>query len=328
MEQSTALKGLSRFLVAHEPCGAGFDVSHPAGLGSGRVSMTCRGCGETYEYATATIEFEREIELEPLAVDATAPADPAAPGGAAVVTPPPAPPPELKAENEDEDRPETKPGPPPPEPRRHSSGRRTRDRAIVAVLLIFAFAALAYAGIRLARDRSSSSSSSTGAPANTTAAAAPKATKQAPAKRSKPVTRPAAGEKLVRTARFSLVVPRDWTRRTEGGGLLLSAPGGAGASIWAFYESNPQMSMPTMTAETARYLRSRPPGGSLSGPTRLRVGGYPAFELRDRGRSGSQTARGVLAGPYRYLAVEEVRAGASASARAAADRALRSFRPR
>jgi hypothetical protein len=359
VEQSTALKGLSRFLVAHEPCGAGFDVSHPAGLGSGRVSMTCRGCGQTYEYATATIEFEREIELEPLATDAAAPAN------AAVVVPPlppsPPPPPELEALPEAGPEAETgleaepEPEPPPPESKQRGQAHRLRDRTIVAALLVFAFAALAYAGVRLAHDRSSSSSS-TGAGGGTTAAAPATATgqggggaakqggtgsaakakrgsgtgttKQAPAQRAKPATRPAAGEKLVSTARFSLIVPRDWTRRTEGDGLLLSAPGGAGASIWAFYESNPRMSLPAMSEETARYLRSRAADGSLSGPTRLRVGGHPAFELRDRGPSGSQTARGVLADPYRYLALEEVRAGAPASARAAADRALRSFRPR
>ena len=59
------LQGLSRFLVQHERCGAGFDVAHPAGLGSGRVSITCRGCGARHEYATATIEVERELKIEP-----------------------------------------------------------------------------------------------------------------------------------------------------------------------------------------------------------------------------------------------------------------------
>src|SRR5881397_2138089 len=63
--QPGMLQGLSRFLVQHERCGAGFDVAHPAGLGSGRVSITCRGCGARHEYATATIEVERELSFEP-----------------------------------------------------------------------------------------------------------------------------------------------------------------------------------------------------------------------------------------------------------------------
>jgi hypothetical protein len=63
--QPGMLQGLSRFLVQHERCGAGFDVAHPAGLGSGRVSITCRGCGARHEYATATIEVERELTIEP-----------------------------------------------------------------------------------------------------------------------------------------------------------------------------------------------------------------------------------------------------------------------
>ncbi|MGH2982391.1 MAG: hypothetical protein ACRDKV_10160, partial [Solirubrobacterales bacterium] len=62
--QPGMLEGLSRFLVQHERCGAGFDVAHPAGLGSGRVSITCRGCGARHEYATATIEIERELRTE------------------------------------------------------------------------------------------------------------------------------------------------------------------------------------------------------------------------------------------------------------------------
>src|SRR5436305_13999876 len=60
------LEGLSHFLVEHERCGEGFDISHPAGLGSGRVSITCRGCGARHEYATTTYEVEREIRIEPL----------------------------------------------------------------------------------------------------------------------------------------------------------------------------------------------------------------------------------------------------------------------
>jgi hypothetical protein len=76
--QPGMLQGLSRFLVQHERCGAGFDVAHPAGLGSGRVSITCRGCGARHEYATATIEVERELKIEP-AERRTQPQPPAPP---------------------------------------------------------------------------------------------------------------------------------------------------------------------------------------------------------------------------------------------------------
>jgi hypothetical protein len=63
----TMPESLSRFLVEHERCGAGFEVAHPAGLGSGRVAMTCRGCGASHEYAGASIETEPEPRAEPRA---------------------------------------------------------------------------------------------------------------------------------------------------------------------------------------------------------------------------------------------------------------------
>jgi hypothetical protein len=311
VEQPGALNGLNRFLVAHGDCGAGFDVSHPSGLGGGKVRMTCRGCGRSYEYATATISFEREIEVEPLATAAPGPAAPGPTEPIAEPLPPPSESPRLAPPSPDGDGRRA--------PRR--AARRTRERAIVAGLLVFAFAAIAFAAVRLGQTRSASSSSSTdGVPGAGSAAPSPKPAKQKAAP-------PPVAEKLVRTARFSLLVPRDWTRRAAGGGLLLSAPGG-GATVRAFYESNPQMSWADMSEETARYLRSREPGGAVSGPTRLRVGGHQAFGLSDRGGSSAQTARGVLAGPYRDLVVAEVQPGASASARAAAMRAVRSFRPR
>src|SRR3954454_4856417 len=62
--QPAMLEGLSRFLIEHERCGAGFDVAHPAGVGSGRVSITCRGCGARHEYLTSTIEIEREVQFQ------------------------------------------------------------------------------------------------------------------------------------------------------------------------------------------------------------------------------------------------------------------------
>src|SRR3954454_6517531 len=62
--QPAMLEGLSRFLIEHERCGTGFDVAHPAGVGSGRGSITCRGCGARHEYPTSTIGIEREVQFQ------------------------------------------------------------------------------------------------------------------------------------------------------------------------------------------------------------------------------------------------------------------------
>ncbi len=54
--QSGTQRSLSRFLVNHEECGVGFDVAHPSGVGSGRVELTCRGCGARFEYQTGSLQ--------------------------------------------------------------------------------------------------------------------------------------------------------------------------------------------------------------------------------------------------------------------------------
>ncbi|HEY5053472.1 MAG TPA: hypothetical protein VII45_08700, partial [Solirubrobacterales bacterium] len=169
--QPQTLKGLSSFLVEHEPCGAGFDVSHPAGLGSGRVSMTCRGCGSTYEYATATIEFEREVEFEPVG----AREDSAPPAPPTYVAQPPAAEIEAPADEGPDDA--LEPVADEPEPGKAGSdakkkaGRRrrppkgwTRDRLITAGLLLFSVAALIFAVIRITGDSESSNSAETAPP--------------------------------------------------------------------------------------------------------------------------------------------------------------------
>jgi len=327
--QPAALSGLSRFLVTHEGCAAGFDVSHPAGVGSGRLAMTCRSCGATYEYATATIEFEREIELSRPAPTPIAPsrlASAASKQGAA---------PRAGA------RPKRPGAPPSPPGKRRRLSSRARDRAIVAGLLVFAFAALAFAGLRIAREVSGGNSATpvgpsaiqrpqTTKPAAQPATAAPRnrssARRQAQATTSP--AQPVVRQKSVRTALFSLRVPSNWAKHAAQGGLTLSPASSAGASVRVFYESNPSMSIQTMSAKTADFLRSRASGGAIVSSKRLRIGDHPGFLLRDHGPAGSETALGVLAGPYRYLVVARVKAGANASARSAAIRALHSFRPR
>jgi hypothetical protein len=361
--QQPRLEALSRFLVDHEPCGAGFDIAHPAGLGGGTIAMTCRGCGARYEHTTLTIELEREIEFEPLfPPDLAAPAPPDEDEGrvtdddAIELLPADAEP--DRRPDADGDRDEDGLAFPPPAPR-HGGGR-TRDRAITAGLLLFAAAAIAFVVVRETGDRGSEE------PAAPTPAATQPRTQPSPAPRSAqtppaphavqpssqaarptphaaPPANPAgathgspsapsrAEEQLVATANFAFLVPRGWTQREEGdGSLTVEPPGGtpAAASVQVFYEYNPDLSLPAMSAATADFLRSRPPRGAVSSPRQVRHHGDPAFELTSSGRAGSQTALGVLSGPYRYLVVATRERGASPRLQAATERALAGFRPR
>jgi len=352
----TTLKGLSRFLVEHEPCGAGFDVSHPAGLGSGRVSMTCRGCGATYEYATTTIEFEREVEFEPVTIAVPVKEEPEQPTQPMFVTQPVPAAIEAPTPKEDEEGPAKEPETMPEEPaegekkpageKKRRSSAMTRERVVTAALLILSAAALAFAVIRVTGDDGESTTETPPSPAPAaTAPAKPKPAQPAPAAKAKPrqpqtpaskpqastpqATKPTANERLVETNRFSVIVPKDWAQRpASGGGTLLAPPGSAPVSLQVFYENDPGLSAARMSGQTARFLRSRDPETTISSTKRLRVSGNPAFELRADGPAGSQAALGVLDGSYRYLVILSEDPGTSKSLADEANRALKSFRPR
>jgi hypothetical protein len=350
--QPQTLKGLSSFLVEHEPCGAGFDVSHPAGLGSGRVSMTCRGCGANYEYATATIEFEREVEFEPIGMGPRADAAPAPPPPPAYVAQPAAPEIEAPAVEAPTDELEAAAGAPvaeeaekeakkPPPGGRRPSKRWTRDRLITAGLLLFSAAALVFAVIRIAGDSGSTDQAETTPPAVTTPAkhakpaptappAEPTAAKPKP-KPAKPKQPPAPAPetRVVKTERFAVTVPKGWKQQAaSGGGTLLAPPGEAPVSLQIFYEDDPSLSAGKMSVQTAGFLRSRDPEAAVSAAKTLRIAGDPAFEVSANGPAGTQTALGVVADPYRYLAIVSADPGTSKSLRATARQALHSFEPR
>lgn len=346
-------------MVEHEPCGAGFDVSHPAGLGSGRVSMTCRGCGATYEYATATIEFEREVEFAPV-LDQPPQGTPASPSPPSYVKQPA--PAEIEAP--DSDKPPAAPKPADDEPveapkksKKPKSKRRrpakgwSRDRIITAALLAFSAAALVFALIRVTGEGDESPGAPTTAPPAATAptdvdGASPKPTapakpkpkadtkpapkpQQKPAQRTPSPTQPGANEQLVETDRFSVIVPANWAQRSApGGGTLLAPAGSAPVSLQIFYENDPSLSVPQMSAQTANFLLSRDQSAAVSSPKKLRLAGDPAFELRANGPAGSQAALGVIAGPWRYLVIVSEDPGTAKSAKAEAMRALISFQPR
>lgn len=337
VSRPVSLEGLSRFLVEHESCDAGFDVGHPAGLGNGLISMTCRGCGKAYEYATGTIEIEREIEFEPVTVASGAGA----------------PPKELL--------PRELPPKGEPRARKPAAGgpNRRRDRIIAAGLLVFAVAAFAFAVIRVLEAREGPAeppaptpaageakpqrSEAASQPDRTPAPQPQTQTQQRQAQAQQPRTprtggaapvaaapvAPAAGpgEKEMKMVRFSLIVPESWTQRAADGGTLVGPPGGGPVSVQVFFEENPAVGMGTMISKSVEFARARLGGGTVGTVRRTRLGGNPAFEFRVRGAGGSAIVLGVLAGSYRHLVVGDVGRAASAAQEADLRRALATFRP-
>ena len=288
------LEGLSRFLVEHEPHGEGFDVAHPAGLGSGRVSITCRGCGALHEYATATIEVERELTVEALP-PRTPEAEP------------------LPAATPGRGRPLREDEPP-------RAGRRSP--LVTAGLLALGIGALAFAVVRLATDGSDSPPPAATAPQ--TAAQQPALPPSPPP----PAGAPAApSTAAVTTPAFALRAPRGWAQDTAHGGLLLHPRNGRSVSLQVFFQRRPGLSLSAMTAQTAAFLRSRG-AASISAPERLQVRGDPAFRITARAGDGALTATGIVHGPTRFLLLSRRRDGVSPALACELTATARSFRPR
>jgi hypothetical protein len=79
-----------------------------------------------------------------------------------------------------------------------------------------------------------------------------------------------------------------------------------------------------MARKTAQFLRREVPGASIF-PQRTELAGSPADELTARGPGETAIAVNVLRGPYRYLLVRRIFAGAKPHVSLAAGRIVRSF---
>jgi hypothetical protein len=363
------LQGLSRFLVQHERCGAGFDVAHPAGLGSGRVSITCRGCGARHEYATATIEVERELKIEPAEGrgQPQPPMPPPRPEPRAPIPPRPAPYPESTRRQ----GPATPPasvrpgagippaadagaradavraagaaappaggrvvGGPPVAPRPEPAAavramqRFWRSPRGTLALVVVAAVALGIAVVRLVNSGSGSTPRTTQPTPLQAPTATPTPTPAPSGSAGGPVPAPEQpSTTTLRTRNFTLQAPAGWTDRTSSGGLLLQPRGGGRVNVQVFFQRSPGLSRDQMAHQTARFLRREVPGASLF-PTKIRIGGLSANEITARGPGETAIAVDLLRGPYRYLLLRRIFAGATPQLSLAASRVVLSFRPR
>jgi hypothetical protein len=51
--RSGGARGIARFLSDHQDCNAGFDVRREDSAGTGRLSITCKGCHQAITYKAA-----------------------------------------------------------------------------------------------------------------------------------------------------------------------------------------------------------------------------------------------------------------------------------
>jgi len=298
-ERSNSVQGLSRFLDEHEQCDAGFDVERPGAADSGLISITCRGCGKSFEYAPETIEIEREIELSPL----------------------PAPIPLASTP-----------------PKKSGNRKRDRvivATLLLAALAAFAAALIRINDAQSGPSSGDSGESAVAQPARPTppapeaeAAPDPKTGVEAAAKPAP--TRKSAGlenEELLRLERFSLAVPAGWTHGLAEGGTVVGPPGVSPVFVQVFFEDGATGGLRAMAAQSAQFAESRAGGKSAGAAQRTRVAGNPAFELAVHGPTRSDLVLGVLAGSTHYLVLGTIDQDASATQAAAVRRAMRTFRP-
>jgi hypothetical protein len=97
-------------------------------------------------------------------------------------------------------------------------------------------------------------------------------------------------------------------------------------SVQVYFQLDPSLSSGAFAAATADFLAGR--NDSVGNPQPIPGGGSNGFEIDANGAGGSETARGVLSGDYRYLVIRTIGAGAPAGLRQQAADVVASFRPR
>jgi hypothetical protein len=164
-------------------------------------------------------------------------------------------------------------------------------------------------------------SGTTPAPTATTPVPAP------PTTPSPPAAPPRAQGTTLRTPHFTIEAPRGWNVHTASGGLLLGPGGHSRVNVQVYFQRSAGLSAALMSRQTARFLRNEVPGASLF-RRRVRIGGASSYELTARGPGETAIAVDVLRGPYRYLLVRRIFAGAKPDTTRASGRVVSSFKPR
>jgi hypothetical protein len=216
-----------------------------------------------------------------------------------------------------------------------------RSPRATTALVVIAAVALGFAVVRLVNKGSSHHTSSTQPasgltttatlPTPTTPSQTPTTPSPGPTTTSPGVTTPvpappASRGTTLRTPHFTIEAPRGWNVRTSGG-LLLSPRGDSHVNVQVYFQRSPGLSTALMSQQTARFIRNEVPGAAVL-RRRVTVGGTRSYELTARGPGETAVAVDVLRGPYRYLLVRRIFAGAKPDTSRAASRVVSSFVPR
>jgi hypothetical protein len=327
--RSGGARGIARFLSDHQHCDAGFEVRREAGAGTGRLSITCKGCGQGITYKAAEAgELAAGPELTNGGSLAAAPIPPAL----AAPEPPALP-----------RTPSLEPTSPSRTPVGTSPVRGERGglpRWIVPALIGLVIAAgLVMIAIGLTRSggeqggeatptAETPTQAETSPPSETATAPAPAPPPEetTPAPAPEP-SAPPQGVRLKRQevdGRYAIGVPVGWDGDNDDGVLTLTPPGRV-AQIRIFYEPGAESDV-ELADGAAGFLADEHNGAQVGQPQRVRVGGIRAFEVTATYGGGEETAMVLTRSGYSFLVLRRVDRGASEAVAAAANASFASFR--
>ena len=314
--RSGGSRGIAGFLAEHQKCDAGFDVGRRDDPGTGRLTITCKGCGARANYTAS--EAARVVTPELLL--ANAPSPERSQGGTAVQ-----PSPEKKARSR----------------RRSTKTTRRRKTSLgpAATALIAAAIAAGVALIVVALFGDDGKPVTTTAPSAATTGGAGGGGETAvangngnrggtgekanPGQRAKP--RPVLLAVRSGTGPFSIAVPISWRDVEVGSVANYIAPGGT-AFIQVYYESGAQ-DPSELARGAAGYLRRKHPGARISTPRSTRIDGYPAKRVVATYADGAEEALVLSSASYSYLVINRTKRAAPERIARAARAAARSMRP-
>lgn len=305
--RSGGARGIARFLSDHQHCDAGFDVHREADAGTGRLKVTCKGCGASIAYKAA--------EAGELA------AGPALANG---------------------EGPEPEPSLDPPPGHTELAGGFTRsasERAErpqghlprwVAPLAIGLLIAAGVAMIVIGLNRTGG----TGTTPETTTEEVPTAasTTASEAQPAPAETQPAPAQPDVALndrsfeGRFTIGVPVGWSAGERNSAISI-ASGGRVAEIRVYFQPGDGGSR-DLARGAASFLEQEHPGAEVTKLRAVRLGSRKAMGVTATYQGGEESAVVVSGGGYEFLVLRRVDGGASPDVAAQADASLQSFKPK
>lgn len=328
--RSGGARGIARFLAEHQHCDDGFDVRRDEGVGSGRLRITCQGCGKAVDYRAAEAG---ELAAGGLPIDLAENGEPTdrvtPPGpmpGRMPLTRPPA-----RAKRKSA-------------PERRGGGRTVWGWLSVIVIGLLIIGGLTMIAIGVLKEDGeqapppAQSGASQEAPEGEPAGNAPEGNPTAPEADSTPAPTPAptgndapapqggtvALERRSFANRFTIGVPVGWSNGTESGAIALTAPG-ATAEIDIFFEPGERPPR-ELAAAASGFLADRHNGAQVGAPRPFKLGTLRTLRIHSTYPGGEEDAVLISAGGFSHLVLCRIDRGASPDIRQQANAALVSLR--